>query len=959
MNSKRLRLGFVSLVVLFPLALLLQLAPGHAIAQGNEKPSDAKLLAQFRALCPGQRFTAPVSQSKADVALQPRAGTSNLALDEDFDFALSNRNLSQARRLIGEGQWETATSLLCDVLRSRYSRLGLLDMGILVVINNFGVFLRQSGRGADARFMLEEAIVLANDLELRRGRPGDNSLKGPQFTMRLNLALALYELRQFEAAAKVLTALVEQRIDPRNDDTEGRSIAAASLGQTLGALGRLEEAESHLRAALQIRLEADPFSQGVPATMTELGANLSAQGKYRAGEMLLRRARKLRVAMFQIDHLNTAFSNKHLASNLIAQGRYAEALPFAKQALATQRSKLPPSHPDLVLSLTVLGNARLGLGDSKGALAAAREAAHAQLSRSASGTVVAKPDLLVSPLGRYQDPQRLLLRSGWASLPTRRREWENASVPAVVGESFLAAQRLISSSTGDAIANAAARRVATQRDLGELAARMEELRDRVEKLDAAVAAAAGSNVSTGAAALLAFREKRDQASQQLGDLIAELQRRFPAFFAYLNPEPVRLAALQNLLKTDEAAIFITPGQGTEHGFVWAVTRSRVAWVRIPLSGDAFVRMVRSLRLVIDPMGARSPVQDNRSILAAGARGFDRHGAFRLYKQLFGDPAIAALVKNKPRWLVIPQEEAVALPLAALVLAEPLGGRIGDVDPAALRRTRWVAFEHELALLPTVSSVVSLRRTPSARVSGQRPFFGLGDPSFQGSNASPHETGVYFSDGEVLLSELRKLAPLPGTRTEIESLARTLGGGPEDILLGPEASESKLGARPPTRGLNNYQILAFATHGLVTGNLGNTLAEPALALTPPSLPSQSDDGLLTGSEAALLRLDADWVLLSACNSAAGGGANAQGLTGLARAFLLAGARAVLVSHWRVRDDAAPRITGRTIQLMQGGLSRGKALQQSMRELMLDSSLDATGSSFATPSAWAPFTLVGLD
>ena len=237
---------------------------------------------------------------------------------------------------------------------------------------------------------------------------------------------------------------------------------------------------------------------------------------------------------------------------------------------------------------------------------------------------------------------------------------------------------------------------------------------------------------------------------------------------------------------------------------------------------------------------------------------------------------------------------------------------------------------------------------------------MGDPSFQGGSASPQETSAYFSDGRVRLAELRKLAPLPGTRTEIETLARTLGGGPDDLLLGPDASESKLFARPASRGLNRYAILAFATHGLVTGNLSNTLAEPALALTPPAVTAQSDDGLLTASEASLLRLDADWVLLSACNSAAGGSANAEGLTGLARAFLLAGARAVLVSHWRVRDDAAPRITARTIELMHGnGLTRGKALQQAMRELMMDRGLDATGSSFATPSAWAAFALVGVD
>lgn len=188
----------------------------------------------------------------------------------------------------------------------------------------------------------------------------------------------------------------------------------------------------------------------------------------------------------------------------------------------------------------------------------------------------------------------------------------------------------------------------------------------------------------------------------------------------------------------------------------------------------------------------------------------------------------------------------------------------------------------------------------------------------------------------------------------------MGAGRDDVLLEGRASETQLRARPPGRGLDQYAILAFATHGLVTGNLENTLAEPALALTPPTKATATDDGLLTASEVAQLRLNADWVILSACNSAAGGGAEAEGLTGLARSFLLAGSQAVLVSHWRVRDDVAPRITGRTIELMKmKGYTRARGLQQAMRELMGDTSLDGTTRSFANPSAWAAFALVGVD
>ena len=128
------------------------------------------------------------------------------------------------------------------------------------------------------------------------------------------------------------------------------------------------------------------------------------------------------------------------------------------------------------------------------------------------------------------------------------------------------------------------------------------------------------------------------------------------------------------------------------------------------------------------------------------------------------------------------------------------------------------------------------------------------------------------------------------------------------------------------------------------------------LTPPDQPSALDDGLLTASEAAELKLSADWVVLSACNTAAGDGTpGAEGLSGLARAFLYAGARSVLVSHWPVRDDAAGELTTRAIALLSDHpeIGRAEALRRSMLELMARND----DPSFAHPSAWAPFVVVG--
>jgi CHAT domain-containing protein len=160
-------------------------------------------------------------------------------------------------------------------------------------------------------------------------------------------------------------------------------------------------------------------------------------------------------------------------------------------------------------------------------------------------------------------------------------------------------------------------------------------------------------------------------------------------------------------------------------------------------------------------------------------------------------------------------------------------------------------------------------------------------------------------------------------------------------------------------LSKVRIIAFATHGLMAGEMRGA-AEPGLVFTPPAVASENDDGFLTASEVSGMKLDADWVILSACNTAAGDGSDgAPGLSGLARAFFYAGARNLLVSHWPVRDDVASRITVDVIRRQQSDptIGRAEALQQAMRAIRDDRSHDSANDTWAHPNAWAPFSLIG--
>ncbi len=218
-------------------------------------------------------------------------------------------------------------------------------------------------------------------------------------------------------------------------------------------------------------------------------------------------------------------------------------------------------------------------------------------------------------------------------------------------------------------------------------------------------------------------------------------------------------------------------------------------------------------------------------------------------------------------------------------------------------------------------------------------------------ASPASYSDFWQGSSIDRGALARYLPsLLDTATELKTIAAKLDVPASDILLDKDATEANVKTRP----LADYRIVYFATHGLVAGDVKG-IGEPSLALTLPKQPSTIDDGLLTASEVAQLKLNADWVVLSACNTAAGDKPGAEALSGLARAFFYAGARALLVSHWSVDSDAATQLTTATFDLMakRPELGRTEALRQAMLNYMNDNT-DATR---AYPAFWAPFSIVG--
>lgn len=438
---------------------------------------------------------------------------------------------------------------------------------------------------------------------------------------------------------------------------------------------------------------------------------------------------------------------------------------------------------------------------------------------------------------------------------------------------------------------------------------------------------------------------------------SSIEKRFPAYSNLVNPRSPSIAEAQESMRPGEALLNIF-STSTET-YVWAFKKEGpVAFAVVPLNRDQVSSMVVKLRSALDP----GDVDIDTSLPR-----FDLDAAFELYNRLLAP--VGAGWQGATSLLVAANGALGQLPLAVLPTTKTALAVRRGMPYAEYSDLPWLIRQMAVTQLPSVNALVVLRKLPAGRAD-RTPFIGFGDPLFGNERivsagarklrnlsidraepvtAAPATDVKRTARTAADWVNYSNIPPLPDTRDEILSLAATLKADTaKAVFLGAEASKANV----KKLDLSRQRIVAFATHGLLPNDFPG-VGEPSLALANPQ---DGNHGLLTLEEILGLKLDADWVVLSACNTAAGDGKGADAVSGLGRGFFYAGTRALLVTHWPVESVSARLLVTGLFDRKANDptLSRAQALRQSMLALM---NRDSGTFSYGHPLFWAPYALVG--
>jgi tetratricopeptide (TPR) repeat protein/CHAT domain-containing protein len=795
------------------------------------------------------------------------------------------------------GEYAKAEPLYQLALASREKALGSDHPDTATSLNNLASLYQAIGEYAKAEPLYRRALVI------REKALGPDH---PETADSLNNLARLYQATGAYAEAEPLyqraLEIREKVLGPEHPETAGSLNNLAYLYEITGAYGKAEPLYQQALVIGETILGSDhPYTAII---LSNLGLFYQFTGAYAKAEPLCQRALAIREKLFGAKHLYTATSLNNLARLYHATGAYAKAESLYQQALAIQEKALGPAHPQTATLLNNLG----ALYETRGAYVNA-------VSMYKRAQVIEETDtaqFLFS--GSEARKQAYLQQRAWSVS-------QNVSLSLAhptAGSRALGFTGVLQykGRVLDAISGNVARlrRSASPEDQ----ALFDQLSGVAQELSTLTFRGPGKLSSE------AYRQRLDELAQQQEKLEADLSTRSATIRQAITP--ITLERVCQALPPDAVLVewfrYQPFNPKAKESKRWGAPRY-VAYV-----------LKRSGNPVPIDVGAAQPLEELvaefRAALGDPASNNFKAVAEELYKTLV--QPLRPQLAHSERLLLSPDGALNLLPFAALV------DEHGD----------YLVQHFELSYLTSGRDLLRMSAESSPRSSSVV----LADPNYgpSASGGAPVDSSLQpVRSGDLDRSGL-VFTPLPGTSAEAKLLQSLLHLDAKNVLTGDRATEANL------RELHGPRILHAATHGFFFNDQDAALALKPIGLGPNGLPlplgenpllrsglamaganarhsGTNDDGILTAAEAAQLDLvGTQLVVLSACDTGVGAIQNGEGVYGLRRALVLAGAQAQLVSLWEVADVATQELMQNYYQRLLKGEGRSEALRSAQLTML---------------------------
>jgi tetratricopeptide (TPR) repeat protein/CHAT domain-containing protein len=938
---------------------------------GERDPAYAQSLNNLAAL-----YQAQGDYAKAEsLYCQAREITRQVLGERHPDYALSLNNLADLYK--AQGEYARAEPLFRQARDLIKQMLGERHPAYATGLSNLAGLYMAQGEYAQAEALCRQALVLRKQVLGERHPHYANSLDN-----LADLYQAQGEYAQAEPLHRQARDLRKQVLGERHPDYATSLNNLAFLYQ---AQGEYAKAEPLFRQALEIYKQVLGERHPHYATsLNNLAALYQAQGDYAKAESLYRQARDLIKQMLGERHPAYALSLNNLAALYRAQGEYAQAEPLFRQAQEIEKQVLGERHPHYALSLNNLAALYQAQGDYAKAESLYRQAIAAMRQRP-EGPPLEYGQLTAADLRPLPETVRwlanycMLLERCLGPRPTiaQLRTADHAFALALTGRERLRQEVLEHDASklhhGARALDLIPRRIGLCQRLFDQEGRVADLetalataeqgtaRVFLEQLGKARALSVGrvSPELRGQEAALRRQlreldtriakeqdkpaDKRDpdkvgrlldeqkKVEAQLSELIRGMEKEYPQYAGLKYPKPCSLAEARACLAPTEVALLFVPGEKCSYLILVEGQPARddkangLAIFAVP-SGD---EIADGISLLTD----RDTFEHSGKARAVGAQAYE---------------LLLAPVKDRIRGkdlVIVPGGPLAYVPFEALV-----------------EDGHYLIEKHRVRYAPSLTALHLVRLWEKTRPKPQRPLWAMADPVYDKKDKRVEgEKDLTQATQDALAKYLasEKRGPAGGeayvrlrfTGQEVAAIRDRLGAADADVLTGLQASESAVKAASAKGLLARARYVHFATHGILGLDTGQP---PALVLSLVGNDGARDedggvnDGFLRLDEVTRLQLNADLVVLSACETGRGRLYAGEGVTGLARAFLYAGSRGVVCSLWAVDD----RETASFMALLYGGLKDGKAAADALRSAKLE--MIRAGK---PPVYWAPFILIG--